>query len=88
MIEPPSGGVPKKAPRWDLTGTEACGGGKVFWWMLLVVGIVARKTKNFLRTRNDLTTKKYTSVVVRVCHSRSRFLSCMYIHENFMTESR
>ena len=34
------------------------------------------------------TTKKYTSVMVRVCHSRSRFLSCMYIHDKFMTESR
>ena len=35
-----------------------------------------------------ITTKKYTSVMIRVCHSRSRFLSCMYIHEDFMTESR
>ena len=32
--------------------------------------------------------KKYTSMMIRVCHSRSRFLSCMYIHEKFMTESR
>ena len=37
MIESPSGGVPEKAPRWDLTRTEACGGGKVFWWMPLMV---------------------------------------------------
>ena len=34
------------------------------------------------------TTKKYTSVMIRVCHSRSHFLSCMYIHDDFMTESR
>ena len=34
------------------------------------------------------TTKKYTSVMIRVCHNRSRFLSCMYIHDDFMTESR
>ena len=34
------------------------------------------------------TTKKYTSVMIRVCHSRLRFLSCMYIHDDFMTESR
>ena len=27
----------KKAPRWDLMGTEGCGGGKVFSWMPLVV---------------------------------------------------
>ena len=27
MINPPPGGAPKKAPRWDLTGTEGCGGG-------------------------------------------------------------
>ena len=32
--------------------------------------------------------KKYTYVMIRVCHSRSRFLSCMYIHDKFMTESR
>ena len=37
MIESPSGRVLEKAPRWDLTGTEACGGGKVFWWTLLLV---------------------------------------------------
>src|SRR4051812_48924832 len=30
--------------------------------------------------------KKYTSVMIRVCHSRSLFLSCMYIHDKFMTE--
>ena len=34
------------------------------------------------------TTKKDTSVMIRVCHSRSRFLSCMYIYDDFMTESR
>ena len=22
-----------KVPRWDLTGTEGCGGGKVVWWL-------------------------------------------------------
>jgi hypothetical protein len=38
VIESPSGRSPEKAPRWDLTGTEACGGGKVFWWTLLVLG--------------------------------------------------
>ena len=32
--------------------------------------------------------KKYTSVMIRVCHSRSRFLSRMYIHDKFMTQSR
>ena len=35
-----------------------------------------------------VTTKKYTSMMIRVCHSRSHFLSCMYIHDDFMTESR
>ena len=37
---------------------------------------------------DDTLQKKYTSVMIRVCHSRSRFLSCMYIHDKFMTESR
>ena len=37
MIKSPSGRMPKKAPRWDLTGIEGCGGGKVFSWILLVV---------------------------------------------------
>ena len=32
--------------------------------------------------------KKDTSVMIRVCHIRSRFLSCMYIHDDFMTKSR
>ena len=25
--------IPEKAPRWDLTGTEGCGGGKVVSWI-------------------------------------------------------
>ena len=32
--------------------------------------------------------KKYTSVMIRVYHSTSQFLSCIYIHDKFMTESR
>src|SRR3989337_187115 len=37
VIESPSGRMPEKASRWDLTGTEGYDGGKVFWWTLLVV---------------------------------------------------
>ena len=37
MIESPSGRTLEKAPRWDLTGTEGCGGGKVFSWLFLFV---------------------------------------------------
>ena len=37
---------------------------------------------------DEHTTKKYTSVMIRVCHSRSLFSSCMYIHDKFMTKSR
>ena len=33
MIESPSCGTPEKAPRWDLMGTEGCGGGKVVSWL-------------------------------------------------------
>ena len=33
----PSGRSSEKAPRWDLTRTEACSGGKVFWWTPLMV---------------------------------------------------
>ena len=40
------------------------------------------------RGDDDALQKKYTSVMIRVCHSRSRFLSCMYIHDDFITESR
>ena len=32
----PSGGAPKKAPRWDLTGTKGCGGGNVVSWLPLM----------------------------------------------------
>ena len=34
VIDSPSGRSPEKAPRWDLTGTEVCGGGKVVLWLL------------------------------------------------------
>ena len=37
MIDAPSGGAPEKAPRWDLTGTEGCGGGIRFLAPYLVV---------------------------------------------------
>ena len=47
MINAPSGGAPKKAPRWDLTGTKGCGGGIRFLAPYLVVwgyvGIYRRK---------------------------------------------
>ena len=33
MIDSPSGRSPEKAPRWDLMGTEGCGGGKVVSWL-------------------------------------------------------
>ena len=33
VIESPSGGMPEKAPRWDLTGTEGCSGGKGVSWL-------------------------------------------------------
>ena len=38
VIDSPSDRVLEKAPRWDLMGTGPCGGGKVFWWSLLVLG--------------------------------------------------
>ena len=38
---PPSGGAPKQAPRWDLTGTEGYGGGiRVFSLLSKVSGYV------------------------------------------------
>ena len=47
MEDPPSGGAAEQAPRWDLTGTEGCGGGtRVFPAVLIVsgyVGIYRRK---------------------------------------------
>src|SRR4051812_19084187 len=33
MIDSPSGRSLEKAPRWDLRGTEGCGGGKVVSWL-------------------------------------------------------
>ena len=38
MIESPSDGVPVKAPRWDLTRTEACSGEEVFLVCTLIYG--------------------------------------------------
>ena len=36
VIDSPSGGALEKAPRWDLMGTEGCGGGKVVSWLSLI----------------------------------------------------
>ena len=36
MIDSPFGRSPEKVPRWDLTGTEGCGGGKVDSWLSLM----------------------------------------------------
>ena len=44
----PSGGAPAKAPRWDLTDTEGCGGGIRFSWSPLMVsgyGCIYRRKK-------------------------------------------
>ena len=47
VIDSLSGGAPEKAPRWDLTGTEGCGGGIRFSWCSSMVsgyvGIYRRK---------------------------------------------
>ena len=47
VIESPSGRVPEKVPKWDLTGTEGYGGGNRFSWSPLMfsgyVGIYRRK---------------------------------------------
>ena len=53
MIDAPSGGAPEKAPRWDLLGTEGCGGGnRVSWcsWMFagymdIYIGGISRSVK-------------------------------------------
>ena len=56
----------------------------------LMQGTLPEKEEDAERVAQQATTttKKYTSVMICVCHSRSRFLSCMYIHDDFMTESR
>ena len=47
MVDSPSGGVPTKAPRWDLAHTEGYGSGNCFllapWMFLGYVGIYRRK---------------------------------------------
>ena len=48
-------------------------------------GAIALKKESRFHKR---TKHMCTSVMIRVCHSRSHFLSCMYIHDDFMTESR
>ena len=37
MVDAPSGGAPKQAPRWDLVDTEGCGGGIRFLAPVLIV---------------------------------------------------
>ena len=47
VVDPPSGGAPAKAPRWDLVDTEGYGGGNCFslapWMFSGYVGIYRRK---------------------------------------------
>ena len=47
VVDAPSGGAPKQAPRWDLVDTEGCGGGIRFLAPVLIVrgyvGIYRRK---------------------------------------------
>ena len=38
MINTPSGGASEKAPRWDLSDTEGCGGGIRFSWCSWMFG--------------------------------------------------
>ena len=38
MIDARSGGAPEQAPRWDLVGTEGCGGGIRFLAPYLIFG--------------------------------------------------
>ena len=56
MVDPPSGGAPEQAPRWDLMGTEGCSGGtRVFSVVLIVsgyVGIYRRKEGTGGHTRD------------------------------------
>ena len=41
MEDLPFGGAPEQALRWDLTGTEGCGGGtRVFSVVLMVSGYI------------------------------------------------
>ena len=49
MVDSPSDGAPAKAPRWDLTDTEGCGGGnRVSWcsWMFLGYVDIYRRRKS------------------------------------------
>ena len=55
MIDSPSGRSPEKAPRWDLTGTEGCGGGKVVSWLSLM----------FLGYKSIYRRKKYVGGAMR-----------------------
>ena len=51
VIESPSGRMPEKAPRWDLTGTKACGGEKVFLRTPLMLGEYLRIYRGGTRVR-------------------------------------
>ncbi len=47
VIDAPSSGAPEKAPRWDLTSTEGCGGGnRVSWCSQMFSGYVGIYRRN------------------------------------------
>ena len=55
MIDSPSGGKPEKAPIWDLTSIEVCGGGNVVSWLSLM----------FLGYKSIYRQKKYVGGAMR-----------------------
>ena len=55
VINAPSDGAPKKAPRWDLTGIEGCSVGKVVLWLSLM----------FLGYKSIYRRKKYVGGAMR-----------------------
>jgi len=67
VTESPSGRVPKKAPRWDLMGTEACGNRKVYSWMLLMLGEYLRIYGGGIRVEGEPRAHKPSGHALEAC---------------------
>ena len=94
VIESPSGRLPEKAPRLDLTGTEASGGGKVFLWLFLVsreyLGIYRRKNRvRRVAVGPQARAPPLGRAPVACCHtaalltSSPSFLGCFWSKKNY-----
>ena len=67
VINSLSGRLPEKAPRLDLMGTEAPGGGKVFFGVVLILGVFLGIYRMKIRVRRPAGSPQARGAPSRAC---------------------